>query len=39
CLASIDDLITVQRQKVDELKAHKEGLLQQLFPQIGETVA
>ncbi|MBA4822435.1 restriction endonuclease subunit S [Pantoea ananatis] len=39
CLASIDDLITFQRQKVDELKAHKEGLLQQLFPQIGETVA
>lgn len=36
CLASIDDLIAAQRQKVDELKAHKEGLLQQLFPTTTE---
>ena len=32
CLASIDDLITAQAQKVDTLKAHKKGLMQQLFP-------
>ena len=37
CLASVDALITAQRQKVEALKAHKNGLLQQLFPQEGET--
>lgn len=38
CLTSIDDLITTQTQKVDALKAHKKGLMQQLFPAEGETV-
>lgn len=38
CLSSIDDLITAQTQKVEALKTHKKGLLQQLFPREGETV-
>ena len=38
CLSSIDDLITAQAQKLDTLKAHKKGLMQQLFPAQGETV-
>ncbi len=32
-LTSLDDLITAQSQKVDSLKQHKKGLMQQLFPQ------
>ncbi len=32
CLSSIDELISVQSQKVDALKTHKKGLVQQLFP-------
>ena len=38
CLSSLDDLITSQNQKVDALKQHKKGLMQQLFPAEGETV-
>ena len=38
CLSSIDELITAQAQKLDTLKAHKKGLMQQLFPAQGETV-
>ena len=38
CLSSLDDLITAQTQKIDALKAHKKGLMQQLFPAEGETV-
>lgn len=38
CLSSIDELIAAQSQKLDTLKAHKQGLLQQLFPAEGETV-
>jgi len=34
CLASIDELITAQTQKVEALKAHKKGLMQQLFPAV-----
>lgn len=37
CLASADALIEAQGRKVDTLKAHKKGLMQQLFPQEGET--
>lgn len=37
CLSSIDELITTQAQKVIALKAHKKGLMQQLFPAVGET--
>ncbi len=32
CLSSIDDLITTQTQKIESLKGHKKGLMQQLFP-------
>lgn len=37
CLNSMDDLIAAQAQKIDALKAHKKGLMQQLFPREGET--
>jgi type I restriction enzyme S subunit len=33
-LASIDDLINAQAQKLEALKTHKEGLMQQLFPAL-----
>jgi len=36
CLTSIDELITAQTKKIDALKAHKKGLMQQLFPTIDE---
>lgn len=38
CLSSIDDLINAQSQKIEALKTHKKGLMQQLFPSEGETV-
>jgi type I restriction enzyme, S subunit len=37
CLASADELIEAQAWKVEALKAHKKGLMQQLFPLEGET--
>ncbi len=37
CLSSIDELIAAQARKVDALKTHKKGLMQQLFPREGET--
>lgn len=37
CLASSDALIEAQGRKVEELRAHKKGLMLQLFPQEGET--
>lgn len=37
CLSSVDELIAAQARKVDALKAHKKGLMQQLFPREGET--
>jgi type I restriction enzyme S subunit len=37
CLSSLDELITAQARKVDALKIHKKGLMQQLFPREGET--
>lgn len=37
CLSEIDALISAQDMKVESLKLHKKGLLQQLFPQNGET--
>ncbi len=36
-LSEIDALISAQDQKVERLKEHKKGLMQQLFPQPGET--
>lgn len=37
CLTSLDEVIAAQGRKVDALKAHKRGLMQQLFPREGET--
>jgi type I restriction enzyme S subunit len=37
CLTSLDELIAAQARKVEELKTHKKGLMQQLFPREGET--
>lgn len=39
CLSSIDELITAQTQKIEALKAHKKGLMQQLFPVMNEVMA
>lgn len=36
CLSSIDSLIKATEDKIDLLKAHKKGLMQQLFPAEGE---
>ena len=38
CLSSLDELITAHSQKLDALKKHKKGLMQQLFPAEGQTV-
>lgn len=35
CLNSLDDLIAAATRKLDTLKTHKKGLMQQLFPQVG----
>ena len=37
CLSSLDELIAAQARKVEALKTHKKGLMQQLFPIEGET--
>jgi len=37
CLSSVDELISAQARKLDALKTHKKGLMQQLFPREGET--
>ena len=37
CLSSVDELTAAQARKVDALKTHKKGLMQQLFPREGET--
>lgn len=34
CLSSLDDLITAQDEKIEQLKLHKKGLMQGLFPKI-----
>jgi len=36
CFSSVDDIITSQTQKIDALKKHKKGLMQQLFPNAHE---
>lgn len=38
CLSSLDDLIEAHSQKLELLKNHKKGLMQNLFPQEGEKV-
>lgn len=37
CLSEIDNLIAAQGEKVDTLKEKKKGMMQQMFPQKGET--
>lgn len=37
CLTSLDEVIAAQGRKVEALKTHKRGLMQQLFPRAGET--
>lgn len=39
CLTSLDELIAAQTQKLDALKSHKKGLMQQLFPSPEEVEA
>ncbi|MFZ2910961.1 MAG: restriction endonuclease subunit S [Candidatus Desulfobacillus denitrificans] len=38
CLSSLDEVIKTESQKLEVLKEHKKGLLQNLLPQAGETV-
>jgi len=38
CLSSLDELIEAHNQKLELLKDHKKGLMQNLFPQEGEKV-
>ena len=38
CLGSLDDLIAAESRKLEALRQHKQGLMQQLFPLTGETV-
>jgi len=38
CLSSLDDLIGAHKVKLDALKNHKKGMMQNLFPRAGETV-
>ena len=37
CLGSLDGLIAAEGRKLEALRQHKQGLMQQLFPQPGET--
>ena len=37
CLSTVDELVAAQARKVDALKTHKKGLMQQLFPRQDET--
>lgn len=37
CLGSLDDLIAAEGRKLEGLRDHKKGLMQQLFPREGET--
>lgn len=34
CLSAVDNLITAQTEKIEQLKNHKKGLMQGLFPKI-----
>lgn len=35
CLSALDTQITTQAEKIEALKEHKKGLMQQLFPSLG----
>ena len=34
CLSALDELITSQQEKIDQLQQHKKGMMQGLFPKI-----
>jgi len=36
CLSSLDSIITAQAEKIEQLKLHKKGLMQGLFPKIND---
>jgi type I restriction enzyme S subunit len=36
CLSSLDTLITAEAEKIEQLKLHKKGLMQGLFPKIND---
>ncbi len=38
CLCTLDDLIAAEGRKLEALRRHKQGLMQQLFPQPGESL-
>lgn len=38
CLGALDDLFSAENSKLEALRKHKRGLMQQLFPQSGENV-
>ena len=38
CLGFLDDLVAAEGGKLEALRQHKQGLMQQLFPRPGETV-
>lgn len=38
CLSSLDEIIEAERNKLEKLKEHKKGLMQNLFPQEGKKV-
>ncbi|MBM9548052.1 restriction endonuclease subunit S [Leptospira sp. 201903074] len=38
CLSSLDNVISLESQKLQSLQSYKKGLLQNLFPREGETV-
>ncbi len=38
CLSALDELVAAQTDKLEILKIHKKGLMQNLFPQVGEKV-
>ena len=39
CLSSLDALIAAEIRKLETLKTHKKGLMQQLFPSLEEGTA
>lgn len=38
CFSSLDELITGHAQRLEALRAHKKGLMQRLFPAVGQKV-
>lgn len=36
CLSSLDESIRLEKEKLDQLKDHKKGIIEALFPRVGE---